>query len=104
MEKKYDEAIAVLDDFIRLKRMDDEIDVDYADAHYNKACYLWLKTMERPGEKEELIRSTYESLKIAIDHNHYNSINAEVDKDFEALKREDGERFKEAIRREETGT
>lgn len=65
---KLDDAIAVLDEFIKNKQAANERDDFLADAFYNRACYKSLKATQEPdaAAKKQLLESALEDLAQAL--------------------------------------
>lgn len=83
-------AIKGLDNFIEAKKSNNQIDVDYADALYNRAAYKlehWRST-----KVEDILQQVYNDLGESIDVSPTNKTDAESDTDFEQIWEED--RFK----------
>jgi hypothetical protein len=94
---RIDQAITVLSDFIVAKTVRREMDVDYADAHYNRACYHLVKRAEvtDPDAKDALLERVYDDLAVSIRYNPQNVKDARDDSDFAEIR--DEPRFKEIV-------
>lgn len=94
--EKYDEAVRILAEFLRAKEARGQMDKDYADALYNRACYICLKASKLPQtEREKYKQEAYQDLEKSFQISPENKIDAAVDDDFLLVKNED--RFRKLI-------
>lgn len=88
----YDGAIEVMNNFLSDKATrGEEMDIDSADAIYNRACYYALKF--RDNQDEDAKEQAYRNLTQSIEISPENKLDARVDPDFEHLR--DEHRFRE---------
>jgi tetratricopeptide (TPR) repeat protein len=79
------DAISTLEEFITKKEQVQQLDKNYADVHYNRACYyaqIWAHEQDEKSKKNAL-----ESLGRAIQYSPENKKDAAADEDFESLRK-----------------
>jgi hypothetical protein len=88
--KRYDDAIGILTEFIKNKQSKGEAsDIDYADAHYNRACYQALKWQTAgKDEKIKLQHQIADDLRLSCSIFPDNRTAAHSDRDFDAVRGE----------------
>ena len=88
LQKNYQSAIKICDDFLEHKKLASELDKDYADVLYNKACYyaLLYDETDEATKKEECKKASLASLSRSIEISPDNKTDAETDQDFNALR------------------
>jgi hypothetical protein len=86
-------AIAVLDRFLKAKADLQELDKDYADALYNRACYKLLVSASTGDVRYK--NQAYEDLKKSAEISPPKTVDAQSDEDLKPLWQE--ERFKTLV-------
>lgn len=80
----YPSAIDVLSKFLNKKRLNKELDKDFADVLYNLACYVCLMNVEAPDER--LMDAIIDALREAIQISPANRNTARTDPDFDSIR------------------
>ncbi|MFT4927607.1 MAG: hypothetical protein ACI8WB_003720 [Phenylobacterium sp.] len=82
----YREGIKVLTLYVDAKDKLNERDKDYADVHYNRACYWALVASTQSDNNEIEQKECLDNLKIAVALSSENASDAKTDSDFNSVK------------------